>query len=279
MGKKNNFIERSLLGTLEFFKESVYAEDHALQPGLLQARDPRIKTASLLLCVVLVLFVKTVSVLLGLYLFCLALAALSRIRLSFFLKRTWVFIPLFALFIAVPSLFNIVTPGRELLGFMLAGHRLAVTQEGLSGAALFVLRVATSVSFVVLLALTTKHDELLKVLRLFRVPQLFVMTLGMCYRYIYLFVEIIEHTHTAIKSRAGLNLHHTKGRELVTWNMANLWLRSYHLNNQVYNAMLSRGYRGEPQVLTDFRSTPMDWVLLAEFIYHQPADHLRIKEG
>jgi cobalt ECF transporter T component CbiQ len=254
-----SFVDRSITGALGFFKDSVYAGDYAARPGLLQARDPRIKTPAILFCVVLVLFVKHIPVLAGLYLFCLALAALSKINLGFFLKRTWVFIPLFSLFIAVPALFKAVTPGTVIGG---AGF-LQVTREGLCGASLFVMRVATSVSFVILLALTTRHDQLLKVLRIFKIPQLFVMTLGMCYRYIYLFVEIIEHTHTAIKSRAGLNLHHTKGRELVTWNMANLWLRSYHLNNQVYNAMLSRGYRGEPQVLTDFRSMPMDWVLLA----------------
>jgi cobalt/nickel transport system permease protein len=213
---KNNFIERSLMGALAFFKDSVYAEYHALKPGFLQSRDPRIKTAALLLCVVLVLFVRHTPVLLGLYLFCLVLAAFSRIGLGYFLKRTWLFIPLFSLFIAVPALFQAVTPGRELLGFGIFGHRLIITHEGLSGAALFVMRVATSVSFVVLLALTTKHDALLRVLRVFKVPQLFVMTLGMCYRYIYLFVEIIEHTHRAIKSRVGRAVHHTRGRECYT---------------------------------------------------------------
>jgi cobalt ECF transporter T component CbiQ len=254
-----SFVDRSITGALAFFKDSVYAGDYAARPGLLQARDPRIKTPAILFCVVLVLFVKHIPVLAGLYLFCLALAALSKINIGFFLKRTWVFIPLFSLFIAVPALFKAVTPGTVIGG---AGV-LQVTREGLCGASLFVMRVATSVSFVILLALTTRHDQLLKVLRIFKIPQLFVMTLGMCYRYIYLFVEVLEHTHTAIKSRAGLHVHHARGREIVAWNMANLWLRSYHLNTQVYNAMLARGYRGEPQVLDEFRATPADWAWLA----------------
>jgi cobalt/nickel transport system permease protein len=84
----------------------------------------------------------------------------------------------------------------------------------------------------------------------------------MCYRYIYLFVEILEHTFLAIKSRVGVRVHHKKGRELVAWNIANLWLRSYNLNNQVYNSMLSRGYTGEPRVLNEFKAAASDWVML-----------------
>jgi cobalt/nickel transport system permease protein len=212
------------------------------------------------LFVVLVLFAKDISVIFCIYLFCLALAAVSKIKPGYFLKRTWIFIPLFSLFIAIPAMFDIIIPGRVLFGFKILGLKLAVTHEGLHGAALFVTRVITSVSFVILLSMTTKHNELLKVLRVFKIPQIFVMTIGMCYRYIYLFVEMLEHTFLAIKSRVGVSVHHKKGRKLVAWNMANLWLKSYNLNSQVYNAMLSKGYSGEPQVLSNFKTSFIDWL-------------------
>jgi len=250
------------MGSLNFFRDSVYADEYASKPGFLQARDPRVKTLVMFLFVVLVLFAKDISLVLSLYALCLALAAVSKVELVFFLKRTWVFIPLFSLFIAVPSLFDIVTPGSTLFGFKIMGLQMAVTREGLRGAELFVARVSTSVSFVILLSLTTRHNELLKVLRIFKVPQIFVMTLGMCYRYIYLLVEILEHTYLAIKSRVGVRVHHRKGRELVAWNIAGLWIRSYYFNTQVYNAMLSKGYRGEPQVLDEFKASFSDWLLL-----------------
>ncbi len=258
--KKGSFIEHSIIGALGFFRDSVYADEYASKPGFLQARDPRVKTITLFLFVVLTLFINDVRLLVCLYLLCLVLAVVSKIGVSFFLKRTWVFIPLFSLFIAIPALFDIVTPGKELLTFKLSFLNLTVTREGLAGAELFVARVITSVSYVILLSLTTKHNELLRVLRVFRVPQIFVMTLGMCYRYIYLFVEILEHTYLAIKSRVGVRVHHKKGREMVAWNMANLWMRSYNLNNQVYSAMLSRGYNGEPQVINEFKAGICDWV-------------------
>ena len=260
--KNNNFVGRSIMGALSFLKESVFAEECAAKKGFLQARDPRFKTAAILLLLVLVMLVKTIPFVAVIYLFCLALAYFSGINLWFFLKRTWVFIPLFSLFIAIPALFSVFTPGDTLYSFSMLGLKFIITRQGFFGAILFVLRVATSVSLAILLTLTTKHTELLKVLTIFKIPQVFVMTLGMCYRYIYLFVEIIQNTYLAIKSRVGLRMHHKKGQQVVAWNIGNLWQRSYQLSNQVYDAMLSRGYRGEPKILNEFKATSGDWIWL-----------------
>ena len=120
----------------------------------------------------------------------------------------------------------------------------------------------TSVSFVVLLSITTRHFELLKVLRIFKIPQVFVMTLGMCYRYIFLFIGIIENTYLAIKSRVGTRIHPKRGQRIVASNIASLWQRSYRLNEDVYQAMLSRGYNGEPLVLNNFKAGWQDWLWL-----------------
>jgi len=260
---KNNFIERSISGALAFFKESVFSDEYASKNGFLQSLDPRIRAVTFLLFILQVLFTRNIPGLLCLYAAAILLASFSKIRPGFFLKRTLIFIPLFALFIAIPALFSVFTPGEPLTTFKMAGLTLTITRQGLSGAALFVMRVTTSVSFAVLLSLTTRHFELLKVLRVFRVPQVFVMTLGMCYRYIFLFVGIIENTYLAIKSRVGTKIRPHTGQSIVANNIASLWQRSYQLNEDVYGAMLSRGYRGEPLVLTCFRTGLRDWLWLS----------------
>lgn len=212
--------------------------------------------------IVLIILTKNIRILFYLYALCLLLAYISKIKLGFFLKRTWIFIPLFSLFIAIPALFSIFTPGKTLAILNIFGVKLIITRQGFFGASLFVVRVITSVSFAVLLSITTKHFELLKVLRIFKVPQIFVMTVGMCYRYIFLFVEIVEHTYLAIKSRVGTKVHYKRGQHLVAWNIAFLWQRSYQLNEDVYKAMLSRGYRGESVALDDFKIKVEDWLWL-----------------
>jgi cobalt/nickel transport system permease protein len=250
--QNRNFIERSIKGALAFLKESIFADDYAARNGLLQSLDPRIKTFTFLLFLIQILLIRNILILLGLYAFCLLLTLLSKINLGFFLKRTWIFIPLFSILIAIPALFNIVTPGEPLVIVNLVWLKLTITRQGLFGALLFIMRVVASVSFAVLLSVTTKHFDLLKVLRVFKIPQLFVMTLGMCYRYIYLFVETIENVYLAIKSRVGTKIHYKRGHHIVAWNIAYLWTRSYQLNEAVYQAMLSRGYQGEPVVMDDF---------------------------
>jgi cobalt/nickel transport system permease protein len=257
-----NFIERSINAAVSFLKESVFSDEYASRKGLLQSIDPRMKFATFAIFLLGVLFTKSIIAVLYFYAVSLALASLSKIDLIFFLKRTWIFIPLFSLFIAIPALFSIFSPGESLASFRILGLHLTITRQGFFAASLFVMRVITSVSFVVLLSITTRHFDLLKVLRVFRVPQVFVMILGMCYRYIYLFTEMIENTFLAIKSRVGTELRHETGRQMVAWNIASLWYRSYRLNEEVYSAMLSRGYAGEPVILNDFRMKSVDWLWL-----------------
>lgn len=251
------------MGVLSFLKESVFADEYAAKKGFLQSLDPRIKIITFILFILAILFTQSMAGSLYLYAVCLILAYLSRVSIGFFLKRTWIFIPLFSLFIAIPALFSVFSPGEPLLSLNMAGVQLIITRPGLWGAALFVTRVIASVSFAVLLSLTTKHFVLLKVLRILGIPQIFVMTMGMCYRYIYLFVEMIENTYTAVKSRSGVNIHYPRGQRVVAWNIAYLWVRSCQLNEEVYKAMLSRGYSGEPAVLNDFKAKPKDWLWLS----------------
>jgi cobalt/nickel transport system permease protein len=266
--KKKNFIERSIRGALSFLKESIFADEYASRTGLLQSLDPRIKVLTFFLFLIQILLTKNIYIILCLYVLCLVLALFSKINLGFFLKRTWIFIPLFSLLIAIPALFNVVTPGEPLVTFKIVGFKLMITRQGFHGALLFIMRVLTSVSFAVLLSVTTKHFDLLKVLRIFRIPQVFVMTLGMCYRYIYLFVETIENVYLAIKSRVGTKIHYKRGQHIVAWNISYLWNRSYQLNEAVYKAMLSRGYLGEPVVIADYKITVKDvfWLFFVALI-------------
>lgn len=259
----NNFIERSLMGTLSFLKESIFAEEYASKSGFLQALDPRVKLGTFLLFIIQVLVTRNLGVVVFFYLLCLLLSLVSGIRLFFFLKRTWLFIPLFTFFIALPALFDIFSPGNPLARLKLAGLTVTITRQGMQAALLLVARVATSVSLAVLLSITTRHFQLLRVLRIFRIPQVFVMTLGMCYRYVYLFIDIIENTYRAIKSRVGTCVHYAHGQRIVAWNIASLWQRSYALSEEVYRAMRSRGYSGESLTAQAFKIGARDAAWMA----------------
>lgn len=255
----HDFVGRSARAMLAFLKDAVYAEETARRPGLLQGIEPRAKIVGMLALLVLAMLVRALPALAVLYLVSLLLAVLSRLGLVFFLVRTWVFIPLFSLAVAIPALFSFVSPGHTVA---VAGG-LRVTDHGLRAVGFFVGRVVVSVSLTVLLSLTTRHAVLLKALRAFGVPRIFVMALGIGYRYVYLFVELVDNTYRAVRSRTGGRMHHRQGQRLVAWNIGQLWSRSYALNEQVYGAMTSRGFRGDSVTLEAARMRLRDWCWLA----------------
>jgi cobalt/nickel transport system permease protein len=261
-GKATGFIERSILGVIGLLKEAVSNDEIASRKGFLQARDPRFKCISIVLLLASVCITKSNFVLFGYYALCLLMALFSSIGPVFFLKRTLFFIPLFSFFIALPAIFSFVTPGHPLASFTIFSTHFSITRQGVDSALIFFFRVLASVSIVILLLLTTRQHVLLKVLRIFKVPQVFVMTMGMCYRYIFLLLDIIQKTFIAMKSRVGFVTSAKTGRRIVGATTAGLWLRSYQLHSQVYSAMLSRGYTGEPQVLIEFRAKATDAVFL-----------------
>ena len=251
------------MGALSFFKDSVFAEEYASRDAFLQSLDPRIKTVSFAMFIITILFIKTIAPILILYCSVLLLAILSKIDLAYFLKRTWIFIPIFSLFIAIPALFSVFSPGEIVLSFNIFFVTLSVTRQGLVSATLFISRVITSVSIVVLLSLTTRHAHILYTLRMFRIPPVFIMTIGMCYRYIYLFIKIIEDTYIALKSRSAIAISAGRGQRIASWNIANLWHRSFLLHKEVYGAMASRGYSGEVYMANNFKVCAKDWMWLA----------------
>ena len=220
MSKGNNFIERSITGALEFFKEAVCSEETARSAGFLQRLGPKLKITFVLLFVLAACFARNLALLAVLYAISIALAALSGINILFFLKRVWVFIPIFTLVVAIPAVF----------------------MHGLYPAAVFVLRVGTCVSFVVLAAITTRHSELLKSLRSLGVPQVFVSVLDMTYRYIFLFVKAFEEMHLSLKSRLVERMAPAEGRRWVASRISALFRRSLKMSEEVYMAMVARGY-------------------------------------
>jgi cobalt/nickel transport system permease protein len=260
--KGNGFIERTIEGTVSLLRETVSVELVAAKNGFLQRRDPRFKCLSAALLLLAVLMSKNVAELAVIYCAILILVGVSSIGLWFFLERTLLFVPIFSFFMVVPAIFNIVTPGEPLVSFKLFAWTLSITHQGVDSAIIFFMRVLDSVSIGVILVLTTRQHVLLKTLRIFRVPQLFVMTMSMSYRYIFLFLDIIQKMFIAIKSRVGFVSSAKQGRKVVGLNMAALWLRSYRMQSQVYDAMVSRGYAGEAQVLDEFRARPLDFIIL-----------------
>jgi cobalt/nickel transport system permease protein len=261
-------------------QESVFSEAYASAPGLLQALDPRVKFATLILFLIVTSLVRSIPVLVSIYLFSLLLAQLSHIGLPFFIKRVWLFIPLFAGIIALPAIFNVITPGEVWVPLIHLSRAyswgpyhipevIGISRPGVMGALVFVCRVAASVSLVVLVTLTTRWDRLMKALRVVRIPQVFVLTLGMTYRYILLLVKLVQEMYWAKKSRT-LRFSGVKAEQgWIASRMGALFRKSFQLSQEVHGAMRSRGFDGEAKILDTFQIRARDyaWIFASVLLF------------
>jgi cobalt/nickel transport system permease protein len=252
--RRSSFIEKTIQGAANVLAQALFNEDVATLPGLLQRLDARTKLVSLLVLLVATALVRHIVVLVGLYALTLVLAAASRISLAWFIKRVWLFIPIFTGIIVIPAMFSFITPGHIvlILGHWL-GHEVGITQQGLTAAGLIVTRVATSISLVVLMTLTTPWPRLLAALRALLVPRMFVLVIGMAYRYIFVLIESVSDMYTARKSRTfGAGEHTKQSRAFVAASAGALFGKAHSLSEEIHQAMVARGYRGDVRTLERF---------------------------
>lgn len=247
-------IERTLAGISEALENTLFTEDIARRPGLLQVLDARVKVLAIIALLLAVSLAHSLAVIASLYLFTLFLAWRSQVPLGFFVKRVWLFLPFFTGIVILPVLF--IIPGPPLLT-LLPG--LSVTRTGLQAALLLLLRVGTSVSYAILLILTTPWATLLKALAVLRVPDAVIVVLGMTHRYIFLLLHTANEMFLARQSRVVGRMPPAAQRRWIAATMGVLLGKSFHLSNEVYLAMLSRGLHGTPRTLEPFRLRQRDW--------------------
>ncbi|TAK32481.1 MAG: cobalt transporter CbiM [Chloroflexota bacterium] len=277
---KGSFLEKTIGDGLNLLRNTMFSEEVARSRGFLQRCDPRIKVVTLLGLLVVAAFVTQLLPLAILYVVGLVLAWASAIPLGFFVKRVWLFIPLFTGVMVLPALFNVITPGQPLLvladwgqplsvGPLTLPSYLAITHQGLLGAVVLVSRVAVSISLAVLLTLTTRWSDLLKALRSLGIPRIIVLMLAMAYRYLYVLLESASELLVARKSRQiGPLSDHGEGRRFLAGSMAVLLGKSYGMSEEVYAAMVSRGFNGEVRTMDELKMTRVDlvWGVLALLI-------------
>ena len=255
------WLEQTIGGLTGNIEQAVFTEQHARSAGWLQRRDPRAKVIGSFVAILAASLTTSVVGLLALYAATLAAAGASRVPFGFFVKRVWAGIPLFAGIVVIPAIFFV--PGPRLFDLGLGPVHLAPSWNGLEGAVPFVIRVGVSVSLAVLLVVTTPWADVLKSLRALKVPQIFVLVLSMTYRYIFLFLHTANGMLLARKSRIVGRTTGGEQRRWISGTMGNLMSRAFKMSNDVYAAMLARGFGGEIRSYSEYRMAAADWISLA----------------
>ena len=260
--KRRSFVERSLVNLTDKMEQAIFAEELARTNGLLQKIDPRVKIIGLFALILDATLARNIVTILIVLALAVLLAVLSEVPLRTLLTRAWLGALVFTGVIVIPAIF--MTPGKPLLALPLMG--LTITATGVKSALYLICRVETTVTLSLLLVLSTLWVHILKALRVFGVPVVFVVILGMTYRYLFVMLETARNMFEARQSRLIGALDAREKRRLAASGIGVLLMKSFQLNAEVYLAMQSRGFRGEVYTLDDFAMQRRDWLALLFFI-------------
>ncbi len=250
----NGTVERALHAITGTLQQSLFAEEIAAKAGLFQSLDARAKLLSVFLLLIAVGLSHSLIVIGLIYVLALALGWASAIPLDSLVRRVWLALPFFTGLIALPAVF--LTPGPALVNLPLG---LVITRTGAVTALFLLLRVSTSLSLTLLLVLTTPWNMVLNALSVLHVPDVFVLMLGMTYRYIYLLLRVSSDMFLSRRSRLVGRLSLADSQQIMGSITGTLLGKSLDLSSEVYLAMQSRGFRGAMVGLKPFHMQRKDW--------------------
>jgi cobalt ECF transporter T component CbiQ len=248
-----SFIDSGISHLGKVIKTGYIQWELASKDGFFHRVDARIKVLFLIFFIIIVSLKKEIvpEICIAFFVFCLA--AISRLNLFNFYKTV---IPLgfiFGFLIALPSAFNVITKGEVILPIIHLSRSydfwiyhvpgtIGITREGISGVVMLTLRVVNSVSLSFLILYTTSFSEIIRALKVFRVPDAVLMIITLTYKYIFIFAKTVEDMHLAKKSRMLDKVSDTEARKWIAGRIAFIFKKTQQRYEDVFKAMLGRGF-------------------------------------
>ena len=169
-----------------------------------------------------------------------ALLAISVI----FIARSKIPLRLFAIFFLAPAWATLLVFVGFSIGFgterLWSVGPIAVYREGVELGIGAALRVASEMSWIATLMLTTPFPQLMDALKFYRVPPVLIDAIGMAYRYAFLLAEECYRMIAAARVRGGLDTFYGK-IESLSMILAQVIIRAYDRASRLQQAMVARG--------------------------------------
>lgn len=267
---KASFIEKGLHHLADVIKTGYIQWETASQDDFLQKLDARVKVLFLLVYVVIVSLKRdlAVQVMIGVLVFLLAL--ISRLNIIALYKRVlfWGFV--FGFLLALPSAVNLITPGEILLPLLNFSksyslwiyqmpREIGITKQGVGGVLMLTSRVMNSLALSLLVSYTTPFPEIIRALRLLKVPDSFLIIVTLTYKYIFIFAKTAEDMHLAKKSRLAAHVNNGEARRWIAGRFAFLFKKTQLRCEDIFKAMVGRGFSDSIRLYGFRRLTLLDW--------------------
>ncbi|MDD5168305.1 MAG: energy-coupling factor transporter transmembrane component T [Syntrophales bacterium] len=251
-------------------------KDTVSMKGLLQVMDARVKILFLVFFIVIISLKQTIlhEVAIAAVLFLLTL--FSRILPARFYLRIGGFTFFFGFLMALPATLNVITPGDIIVPVfaMSQSHdfwiyhiprQIGFTAQGINAMAMLCLRVMNSLTLSLLVLYTTPLSQIIRALKVFRIPAPFLLIVNLSLKYIVVFSRYIEDMYLSRKSRSLTTERGEAARMWIAGRIAYLFLRTERRYEEIYRAMTARGYTQDYRPAPFAAPAPKDLFALGAF--------------
>lgn len=217
---KDKFVDKSIFSILKVLSK-IKKEDSKIKAKGFYKLSPILKLSFTIAVIVFVSLSRS-KLFLGLVCVFTLLSLLLLKKEDY--KRIFLTVTIFSLFTAV-----------MLMPSILMGN--------LENSVLMIIKVFTTIVLANILSYSTRWNELSKALKLFFIPDIFILVLELTLRYIYILGEAAAEMLQALKLKSvGKN---DKKYGSLSAIAGNLFLKSKDMGEELYSAMECRGFTGE----------------------------------
>ncbi len=247
------FLERGIVHLAGLIKNGYAQWNFSSQRGFFQRVDARVKVLFLLFFIVIVSLKGNVLPEMCIFIFVFMLTLFARLSILKLYRRVLLLGFVFGFLVALPSTFNVITTGEVIMPIVRLPKsydfwiyhipaEIGLTREGTYGVVMLTLRVINSLSLSFLVLYTTPFHDIIRALKVLKVPDSFLMIITLCYKYILIFSKAVEDMYLAKKSRIVREPKHDGAREWIAGCMAFIFRKSRLKCEEVFRAMIGRGF-------------------------------------
>lgn len=216
---KDRFIDKSIVGILHIL--SLIKRDNHIGNNFMYKLNPVVKLVCTVLPILLASMSKSFTYVLILDVYMLMLVALLEVEEIKKILTLSIIVPLFTFIMLIPSI---------LMG-------------NVSNSILLILKVISTIISVNILSYTTKWHDITKALKMFFIPDIFILVFDITIKYIYILGEFSLEMFYALRLRSiGKN---NRKYSSITKIIGNLFLKSKEMGDEMYTAMECRCFTGE----------------------------------
>jgi cobalt/nickel transport system permease protein len=267
-----SYLDKGVESFAGVLKEGYAQWESASGKGFFYELDTRIKVVFWLFFILVVSLKKDILPELGIFLTVFVILLSSRVNLLAFYKKVFLLGFVFGFLISLPSSLNMITHGKVIFPVIILPKTfdfwryhipgvIGFTAEGVSVVSILTLRVINSLSLSFLILYTTPFPEIIKALKVLKIPDAFLIIISLTYKYIFIFARIVSDMHLAKKSRLAGVVKSAEARTWIAGRIAFIFKKTQLKCDEVFKAMIGRGFSGEIKLYRYQKIRGRDWVI------------------